>query len=859
MALLALLLVVVALTCSLIIPHAIISSRHSFPPFFVACGVCSNAHDLSIMMDPRSLYEWNRLRCGALHAPNDVAYSSIWDGETFRCFKAMGLTDQCAYIHASNAIASSDDCSDLCLAVVNDPDRVGNTYGTCQGNICVQCNRIFQADGIYHKWAGRDLQNSGLVGYNQHYHVKYPCAEYESNRIIKQDPYEKARKVASNGTLLVARDASPLLPSYQLLLHQEMCLYELRLNFKHDPTFPLAGGWNTELTNGVNPREYARRCSRSSPVQADDGKMYREPRTFTFKMGRDVKNITGIFDHASFEFNPCGHGDDELFGRTNYKVALYSITPDQRMIMDCDSTPCDPQICIYDEHFQSSESGKKFFEMDTCYEASPGERADMKLSMSGRNMPAGFSVVADTGNPHAGIQSYNTAATANWNITQWTDPLLSIRSYRNLITAYEIMVPTEFVQGIRSKSFANQESQPMCHTSMGIPLTFSVEYDQQNRFTTFSFIGNSANCRCDNDHLAFSPEECSANDAELKLYEEVFGPVPEPNPKSYFGPFSTEEMETAFELSSGSLITPAQEEKFECLSSNNIWTNFVGIPLVIERLILNSETPRNRLHLYISRSARLLINHEGDKYHEHALLGCFYRPKDNETIQTLVENDAQICTDEPTAWTGKTFTYQVAAYIDEYTRLVYLGYDADFIQEAQFQTQFFLQRVLPNYRLVDNEIIAYELIGPNRGAYSGFRDPPVPNFDFLGNIGRYVVTLSRANLEQPCPDLFCAYIIPGFVPNPAGPNASWPEKIIDNQCNWFPCSGLANCPPQECPKFTPGTCADLVSSPQPPPPPPVAIPEPSPSVQVPTPTSAADGWTTSYVHFWVRLFVAIIA
>lgn len=55
---------------------------------------------------------------------------------------------------------------------------------------------------------------------------------------------------------------------------------------KHDPTLPIAEGWDPDND-----------CSRDSTETAEDGKPYRERRKFVFDFGNDVKNITGLFDH----------------------------------------------------------------------------------------------------------------------------------------------------------------------------------------------------------------------------------------------------------------------------------------------------------------------------------------------------------------------------------------------------------------------------------------------------------------------------------------------------------------------------------------------------------------------------------
>jgi hypothetical protein len=49
-----------------------------------------------------------------------------------------------------------------------------------------------------------------------------------------------------------------------------------------------------------------------------------------------------------------------------------------------------------------------------------------------------------------------------------------------------------------------------------------------------------------------------------------------------------------------------------------------------------------------------------------------------------------------------------------------------------------------------------------------------------------------ADLNEPCPDEFCGNIIDG-VSNALAPNTPWPTKVLDFQCNWFPCDDITDC------------------------------------------------------------------
>jgi hypothetical protein len=801
------------------------------------------------MMDPRSVYDGTRGQCAGL-SPGDVAAGRfINEGENYACFKAMGLTDQCAYLHSSSDFAGRN-CTDLCEADFANPDLTVNVYGTCELENCLGCETEFRAETRGHiKWAGRDLFTSGLIVYNQFYHPKYPCSTYEDNKIILQDPYAKANS-ATGIPVSTSESADRFQASYSILHHQETCLYDLSFSMKHDPTLPLAGGWNSNYQNGVDRQEFNRLCNRDSMEIAEDGKPYRERRKFLFQFGQDVKDITGIFDHMSIDFNPCGHHDDIFFGRPHYDFHMYTVSEKWRTIMNCDATPCNPHDCKFDKTFQSTESGKAFFEMETCDEPFPdyipaAAVSAIKPGSFNKNMPLGFFSLSHTGNPHSGVHSLNVGTALTWNETQverWSYPVMFMMSFANVITVYEPMVPVEFLQGPESHSFSSPESPPLCQTNMGLPITYNAQYNADTGFTTFQYFGISPSCACSEYGIGagiVTSEMCDSNAAEMQEYDDVYKrftgqDVPEKNATGPFGKFSVAEVEAAFDLESGSLILPG-DDTYECLSSNNFWTNRVGIPLTFERLeTVNEagETPRNQAMITVDRISTPLYTYEQDRYLEHALLGCFYRPKTDEINGLLRNSSAGICTDDPGALTGIYLESYVAAYVNENTRLLYFG--SDHIDDAQVMTQYVLVEALPDYAMKGDEIYADEYRGPSTGEFAGFADPVVQNVNALGNLGHFILTVSVPDLTQSCPDSICGSIIPGYIENPMAPDAPWPDKILENNCTWFPCHNLTGCPEMTCAEFEPGRCVIGVTTPAP------ATPTPE-GDQSPTPAPAPSG------------------
>ena len=233
-----------------------------------------------------------------------------------------------------------------------------------------------------------------------------------------------------------------------------------------------------------------------------------------------------------------------------------------------------------------------------------------------------------------------------------------------------------------------------------------------------------------------------------------------------------------------------------------------GIPLIQERLRLRTTTARNQQFESIERVSTPFFSYEEDKYLEHFLLGCFYRPKTPEINDQLIDLDAGQCADEgPDALTGSAVEYHVVGYVDEFTRLMFFGLDSSFANDAQFMTQFVLMTALPDYDKEAGEAFAFEMKGPNFGDYSNYADPEeIAEADFLGNLGHFDITLSIPDLSQNCPDSVCGSIIPGFISNPEAPNAPWPAKILEKQCDWFPCANLQGCGEVVCDKYEPGKC-----------------------------------------------------
>lgn len=239
---------------------------------------------------------------------------------------------------------------------------------------------------------------------------------------------------------------------------------------------------------------------------------------------------------------------------------------------------------------------------------------------------------------------------------------------------------------------------------------------------------------------------------------------------------------------------------YEELRENNFWTDLIGTPTVLNRFVTIVSSPRNMFMQRIASLGKPFFENQKDMYSEHVTLGCFYRPKSNEIIASLLAYGLGACTDlvpgptapeNPTGIAGFTLDWFVAGYVDENTRLLYIGND---INSSQFITEFVLVKIDTSL-LEEGEDIGYTVEGPNNGEYDNYQTPSiVQNTDFYGNIGKIYITQVKVDLNEPCPENFCGTIFTGI------PNSNivdgvipWPAPILEKKCELFPCAKLDGC------------------------------------------------------------------
>jgi len=227
-------------------------------------------------------------------------------------------------------------------------------------------------------------------------------------------------------------------------------------------------------------------------------------------------------------------------------------------------------------------------------------------------------------------------------------------------------------------------------------------------------------------------------------------------------------------------------------------------------------TPRNEFMYGVTLLGSPLLRNLKEVYFEYAALGCFYSPKDY-IDETLVEIGMGVCTDlPPDGLSGYALGWYVAGYLDEYTRLLYVGAD---INTSQFMTEFAIVTI-DNTALLEGEAFGYTIEGPTYGEYTNYMTPAaVEDTDFFGNFGKIFIAQVSIDMDGPCPEELCGVILgvdlsqdPPVALEPPILNANvvdgvipWPAPILEQKCDLFPCADLDGCDaPEE------GVCGTFV-------------------------------------------------
>lgn len=262
------------------------------------------------------------------------------------------------------------------------------------------------------------------------------------------------------------------------------------------------------------------------------------------------------------------------------------------------------------------------------------------------------------------------------------------------------------------------------------------------------------------------------------------------------GAYTVAEVEAAFGLSQGSLKLPG-DKGFEKLSKNNFWTEYWGIPIVLERLNLIAEGLGIRGFLSVAAITTTFVSYFEGGILELPVGGCFYTPKDPSTEPAFAQLGLQTCYD----FVPYLVTWTIVGYVDESTRLMFnkngspSNYSAGSVDDLKEMTQLVLFRAGANFPLQGQEIFAYTSEGPNYGDYAGYASPGIefdPNLQELrGNVGKFMYAVETHDVTAPCPDKYCGDLIPGFIPNAYAP--AWPAQLEEVQCEMFFNSDIPGC------------------------------------------------------------------
>lgn len=123
-----------------------------------ACGVCSNANDLAVLMDDK------------LNGKAEECRAFNWSRKRAReCFENIGFTEDCAWLWATDSMYTSYKCF---LPCKHSRWLPGNDLETCELNECNKC--VEEKSGpVFELFAGRTRLNSGIISSTT---IKRKCA-----------------------------------------------------------------------------------------------------------------------------------------------------------------------------------------------------------------------------------------------------------------------------------------------------------------------------------------------------------------------------------------------------------------------------------------------------------------------------------------------------------------------------------------------------------------------------------------------------------------------------------------------------------------------------------------------------------
>jgi hypothetical protein len=262
------------------------------------------------------------------------------------------------------------------------------------------------------------------------------------------------------------------------------------------------------------------------------------------------------------------------------------------------------------------------------------------------------------------------------------------------------------------------------------------------------------------------------------------------------GAYTATEVEAAFGLEQGSLIMPG-DKGFDKLSKKNSWSDYYGIPIVLERIELIAMGQGIISFFQIVDIIKTVVSFSEEGMLELPFGGCFYSPKDPSTEAAFTQAGLDACY----SFAPYLVTWTLVGYVDESTRLMISSIGSlsagrvGSVDDLVDMTQLVLFRAPVDLPLQGEELFAYTAEGPNYGDWAGYASPGL-TFDaaaigIAGNLGKTSVAVEAHDVAAPCPDKYCGFLIPGFIPNPLAP--AWPEQIEVVQCEMFFNSDIPAC------------------------------------------------------------------
>jgi len=145
-----------------------------------ACGSCSSANDLSVMLTRRTV-DTDLAACAATYFFDTTNLATRFGNLVTCVVENTGFTDECSWIWAHHSAAAAHYCTNECLAFGLSTDQETNGPAPdCKFLECPQCPFDVGFQQLFNRMIGRQYEQSGLT---QQYAV--PCEDFYA---VNHDP-----------------------------------------------------------------------------------------------------------------------------------------------------------------------------------------------------------------------------------------------------------------------------------------------------------------------------------------------------------------------------------------------------------------------------------------------------------------------------------------------------------------------------------------------------------------------------------------------------------------------------------------------------------------------------------------------